>query len=63
MIFYLFIYDPVAFRILVPWPGIEPVFPAVEAQSPNRWTARAFPGMWYFNVYTLLQRISKGNNA
>ena len=29
--------------ILVPWPGIEPVPPAVEAQSPNRWTAREVP--------------------
>ena len=29
--------------ILVPWPGIEPVPPAVEAQSPNHWTAREFP--------------------
>ena len=26
--------------ILVPWPGIEPLLPAVEAQSPNCWTAR-----------------------
>ena len=24
-------------------PGIEPVPPAVEAQSPNHWTAREFP--------------------
>ena len=29
----------VAFGILVPWPGTEPVPPAVEAQSPNHWTA------------------------
>ena len=26
--------------ILVPQPGIEPVPPAVEAWSPNHWTAR-----------------------
>ena len=26
--------------ILVPQPGIEPVPPAVEARSPNPWTAR-----------------------
>ena len=29
--------------ILVPWPGIEPGPPAVEAQSPNHWTSREFP--------------------
>ena len=29
--------------ILVPWPGIEPMPPAVEAQSSNQWTAREFP--------------------
>ena len=29
--------------ILVPRPGIEPQPPAVEAQSPNQWTAREFP--------------------
>ena len=28
--------------ILVPQPGIEPGPPAVEAQSPNHWTAREF---------------------
>ena len=32
-----------ACRILVPQPGIEPVPPAVEAQSPNHWAAREFP--------------------
>ena len=30
--------------ILVPRPGIEPVPPAVEAWSPNHWTARELPG-------------------
>ena len=29
----------VACWILVPQPGIEPVLPAVEAWSPNHWTA------------------------
>ena len=28
--------------ILIPWPGIEPGFPATEAQSPNYWTVREF---------------------
>ena len=32
-----------AFRILVPWPGIEPVPPTVEAQSPNHWTTGEVP--------------------
>lgn len=26
------------FRVLVPLPGIEPVSPALEVQSPNHWT-------------------------
>ena len=30
-------------RILVPWPGIKPVPPAVEAQSANHWTAKGSP--------------------
>ena len=38
--------------ILVPWPGIEPAPPAVEAWSLNYWTAREVPGwaglMWNF---------------
>ena len=32
-----------ACRILVPQLGIEPVSPALEAQSPNQWTPREFP--------------------
>ena len=32
-----------ACRILVPWPEIEPILPAVEAWSLNYWTAREFP--------------------
>ena len=33
----------VACGILVPQPGFEPISPAVEALSPNHWTAREFP--------------------
>ena len=43
---YLFIYFwpcRATCGILVPQPGIEPVPHAVEAQSPNFWTAREFP--------------------
>ena len=29
--------------ILVPRPGIEPATPALEARSPNLWTAREVP--------------------
>ena len=29
-----------ACEILVPYPGIEPMLPALEAQSPNHWTIR-----------------------
>ena len=32
-----------AYGILVPWPEIEPTPPALEAQSPNHWTAREVP--------------------
>ena len=32
--------------ILVPRPGIEPGPPAVEAWSPNHWTAGEFPMFW-----------------
>ena len=32
-----------ACEILVPWPGIEPVPPALAAQSLNHWTARRSP--------------------
>ena len=44
--FYLFIYlwpRHAACGILVPWPGIKPVPPALEAQSLNHWTAREVP--------------------
>ena len=39
-------------RILVPRPGIEPMPPAVEAETPNHWTAREFP-MLYFCLLNL----------
>jgi len=35
-------------RILVTWPGIEPVLPAVEVQSPNHWATSEFPETWIF---------------
>ena len=41
--FFIFWPHAVACRILFPQPRIEPVPLAVEAQSPNHWTAREFP--------------------
>ena len=32
-----------AYGILVPQSGMEPIPPTVEAQSPNYWTARELP--------------------
>ena len=40
--------------ILVPRPGIEPVPPAVEAWSPNPWTAREAPEMGILNSSRVL---------
>ena len=42
-----------AFRILVPWPGIKPVSPEVEAQSPNHWTTREFSPRHFWIITTL----------
>ena len=43
-IFFFFFWPcRVACGILVPWPGIKPVPPAVEVWSPNHWTAREVP--------------------
>ena len=38
--FFFFLPDLTACKILVPWPGIKPSLPAVDAQSPNHWTTR-----------------------
>ena len=45
----------VACEILVPWPGVEPMPPAVEARSPNHWTAKEFQEieflfMWLIHI-------------
>ena len=34
---------PTALKVLVPWPGVETLHPAMEAQHLNRWTAVAVP--------------------
>ena len=43
-VFYLFIFlfwlPSLASGILIPWPGVKPVCPAVDMQSLNHWTTR-----------------------
>ena len=43
-----FFFGHVACKILILWPGIEPAYSAVKAQSPNNWTTREFPGVTKF---------------
>ena len=42
--------------VLVPWPGTELEPLAVEAWSPNHWTARGFPHVFIAVKVTLTQR-------
>ena len=46
----LIFFGLVACGILVPWPGIEPGPPAVEAWSTNHWTAREFPHLELLDI-------------
>ena len=43
--FYFILFWPchMTCRILVPWPGIEPVTSAGQVKSPNHWTVGEFP--------------------
>ena len=41
--------------ILVPWPGIKFMPPAVEAWSLNHWTSREIPDSWFLFFYTTTQ--------
>ena len=54
--FFFFWLHNMACGIIVPWPGIEPVQPAVEAQSPNHWTTREFPPIFQFLIRILLRQ-------
>ena len=45
---------------LVPQPGIESMPPAVEAWSPNHWTAREVPTSWSLKVLKLYFPSIKG---
>ena len=51
----------VAFGMTVPWPGIEPVPPAVEAWSFNHWTAREVP-IFCFLKFSFIFRKLRHNN-
>ena len=46
--FFFFLPGFMAYGILVPWPGIEPMCPALEAWSLNHWTTREVPS-WILN--------------
>ena len=37
-----------AYRILVPWPGIEPMAPEMEVWSLNQWASRGLPSLQTF---------------
>ena len=46
--------------ILVPQPGIEPVPPAVEAQSLNHWTSREVPRQGFLSVlFTVVSSVPR----
>ena len=47
-LFYLWLHCT-ACGIFVPRPGIQPVHPSVEVQSPNHWTTRKAPENYIFN--------------
>ena len=47
-IFFFFWLHCMACGLLVPWSGMEPMSPAVEAQSLNHWTTRETPLFFFF---------------
>ena len=60
ILFHLFIWScHVACRTLVPQPGIKPKPPAVEAQSPNHWTAGSPSVSFLCQVYSGIQTRSQ----
>ena len=48
---------PLGMWDLVPWPGIEPMTPAVEARSLNHWTTREVQHFPFFVVHKASQSI------
>ena len=49
----------IGYRILVPWPGIEPMPPALEAENLNHWTTREAPDLPCFTVALRLGKQSQ----
>ena len=49
VVFFFFLVVLQGSWILVPRPGTEPVPPALEAQSPDHWTAREVPRRCIWN--------------
>ena len=51
--------------VLAPQPGIEPVPPALEVQSPNHWTSREVPRLEFEQILirSLLTSGGKGKAA
>ena len=58
---------PEACGVLVPLPGIQPMPPALEGQSPSHWTAREVPSKstvarkshWHNIMFTVEKRREK----
>ena len=50
-----FFFGLVAYGILVPWPGMEPACPEVEAQRPSHWASKEIPP-WLFSIILYLKR-------
>lgn len=47
-VFFVFGLGHTIYRILVPWPGIDPGHMAVKAQNPNHWTGQGTPPVLAF---------------
>ena len=56
--FYLFVHT--ACRILLPWPGLEPVPSAVKVQCLKHWTTREFPDSFLFYPITKSSDVEAG---
>ena len=70
ILFYFFWLHHVAWGILVPWPGIEPLPPALEVRSPNHRTTREVPevfllgtiqlGLFFFFIHWVMLYLLNG---
>ena len=52
------LFFPLRPRSLVPWPGIKPTPPPMEAWSPNSWTTRVFPQLHIFACFLCRYKIT-----